>query len=187
MAQLIDTIIDGTLDVNGNTGIDGNVEIVGNGSIEGTLNVTDAITIGGKNVSTERSAITVYKNAAQTLTKSYAKIVMGAIFTTVGDAFTFSDGGILINKDCTVEISGSLGVNSATSGDVLYAQIWKNSTNVATISGAKAANSYTDMHITPTFMKVVAGDYIYLYGINNTGARGSLATNAMTKLSVKEI
>ena len=182
MAQLIDTSIDGNLEVNGG------MEVTGEGNINGTLNVTDGITIDGKNVITEKSAITVYKSATQTLTTSYAKAVMGTSLSSVGDAFELSDGGVLVKKDCTVEVSGHFYISGVTAGDSIGVQLWKDGGNYSTVSaGNKAATTSLVVNVSPILISVTAGAVLHLAIVNSTASRGTVNAYAYDRMTVKEV
>ena len=142
----------------------------------------------GKTAMDARSAITVYKSAAQTLTTSAAKVTMGSTLGSVGDAFTLSNGGVLVNRDCTAEISGNLYVNSSlTAKDLVYLQFWVNSTNICTANTDCAAYGVLSVPFTPIIRKLTKGSYLYLYAYNNTAARGNLPAYAQNRLTVREI
>ena len=145
---------------------------------------------GGDTVTAEAttSAMTVYKVATQTLTTSAAQVVMGNTLFNVGDLFTLSDGGILVNEGCRVAISANLYVSSGlTSGDVVAIQIWKNSTNITTVLIDKVAKTAGSFEVSPVILGVNAGDVIKLYAYNSTGARGTLGTGTGNRITVQEI
>ena len=134
------------------------------------------------------SAITVHTSATQTLTTSAAKISMATQFSKRGDAFSLSNGGVLCNKACTVEISGNLYVGSGlTSNDYVIVQAYINSTNMGTVGYARTTTTAAHIPIPSVVMDVEEGDYIYLYAYNSVGARGAMGAFLGNRLSVREV
>lgn len=143
--------------------------------------------------STQKSAITVYASlvdsAQQVLGTSAAKIVMSNTLSKTKDAFSADGGGILLNKDCIIEISGNLTLSALmTTGDIVYVQIWNDTKNIATVAATRAyAGAMADVAIPPIITSGSKGDHFYMYAYNNTGARGNIAPYAYNRLTVKEI
>ncbi|MCB6992881.1 hypothetical protein LI177_05200 [bacterium 210820-DFI.6.37] len=136
----------------------------------------------------QKSAITVSKSEEQTLTTSSAKIVVGEVNANFGDAFAASGGGVLINKDCYIEVSGSVYISGGlTSKDNVKVEFWLNNTLNTTVSYEAAANGIMLIPVSPFVFKATRGDIIHLYAANNTGARGTIPAYYRTRLTVKEI
>lgn len=183
MAQLKDTDINGTLTVSDEATIETNL------NVNDTLTVANSILLGEKEVDTVKSAITVYVGASQTLTTSAAKVVMGNTLSIVGDAFTLDNGGILFNRTARVEVSGSLVfTTSCATGDIIYTQIWKDSTNIATVGATRAFSGVMcDIAIPPVITVFAEGTHLYLYAYNSTTAGGVMAPYTYNRLTVKEV
>ena len=96
-----------------------------------------------------------------------------------GDYLEISSGGIKCNRDGYIMASASVYLNNLTAGDTTAMMILKNEETVAyTYEKKDATVAYHS--ISPVSIKVTAGDIIYLFVRNNTGARGTTNTTAAT-------
>lgn len=138
--------------------------------------------------SSGKSAITVYKSAAQTLTASAAKVEMGYVLSKRGDVFSLSNGGVLVNKSGWIEVSGQVYVGSGLSvNDTLAVQLYRNSTNIGTIYTGRATYAGLVIAVPTITISVNAGDHIYFYAYNSASARGSLLANLNNRLTVRDV
>lgn len=148
---------------------------------------------GSSGSSDTKSAIMVGAASGQTLANTSKNLTMDSVLFNTGDKFSLSEGSVLVNSPCTVEITGSLYISSGlSSGDYVTIKIIKNSTN----SGAMACRgvaSATRLGITlaPVIMNVDAGDYIH-FNVVNSSSRGAVnsgasSSNGYTRLVVKEL
>lgn len=146
------------------------------------------MTIFNSRINDYKSAITVYPTAVQTFKTAATKIAMGAVFGKFGNAFKLSDGGVLVNKDCIVEVSGNIYASGAlVVNDTLAVQINKNGTLVSTVCIDRASVALINMQIPPIVMSCEQGDVIHLYAYNSTSARGNLPADVKNRLTIKEI
>ena len=124
-----------------------------------------------------------YPTAAKTISAANAgeKVTLAGIKTNIGggDYLELASGGIKCNRDGYVMASASLYLNNLTTGDTTALMILKNEETVAYVYEKKDA-TVAYHNIAPVTFKVSAGDIIYMFTRNNTGARGTTNTLAST-------
>jgi hypothetical protein len=108
------------------------------------------------------------------------KVPMGSAKTNLcGDYLSISDGGIKCAKKGYVIASASLYLNNLTAGDTTAIMILRNEDTVAYVYERKDA-TVAYHSIPPVTIAVDAGDTIFLFARNNSGARGTTNTTAQT-------
>lgn len=123
-----------------------------------------------------------YPTAAKTISavSTGEKVPLAGVKTNLGgDFLSLSNGGILCSKDGYVMASASLYLNELTAGDTTAIMILRNDDTVAYVYEKKDA-TVAYHSIQPVTIKVTAGDIIYLFARNNTGARGTTNTLSST-------
>lgn len=123
-----------------------------------------------------------YPTTAKTIsaTSTGEKVTLGAAKTNLcGDYLSLSNGGIKCSRKGYVMASASLYINELTAGDTTAIMILKNDTTMAYVYEKKDA-TVAYHSISPVTISVEAGDIIYLFCRNNSGARGTTNTNAQT-------
>lgn len=124
-----------------------------------------------------------YPTATKTISAANAgeKVPLAGIRTNIGGGnyLEIASGGIKCKREGYVMASASLYLNNLTAGDTTALMILKNEETVAyTYEKKDATVAYHN--ITPVTFKVNAGDIIYMFARNNTGARGTTNTLAST-------
>ena len=124
-----------------------------------------------------------YPTAAKTISavNTGEKVPLAGIKTDIGggEYLSLSSGGIKCARDGYIQASASLYLNNLTAGDTTALMILKNEETVAyTYEKKDATVAYHN--ISPVTIKVTAGDVIYMFTRNNTGARGTTNTLAST-------
>lgn len=124
-----------------------------------------------------------YPTAAKTISAANAgeKVPLAGVKTNIGGGnyFEISSGGIKCNRDGYITASASIYLNNLTAGDTTALMILKNEETVAYLYEKKDA-TVAYHSISPVTIKVSAGDIIYMFARNNTGARGTTNTLAST-------
>ena len=124
-----------------------------------------------------------YPTTAKTISAANAgeKVTLAGTKTNIGGGayLSLSSGGILCSRSGYVMASASIYLNNLTAGDTTALMILKNEETVAyTYEKKDATVAYHS--ISPVTFKVDAGDIIYMFTRNNTGARGTTNTLAST-------
>lgn len=124
-----------------------------------------------------------YPTAAKTISAASTgeKVPLAGTKTDIGggDILALASGGIKCNRDGYIMASASVYLNNVTTGDTTALMILKNEETVAyTYEKKDATVAYHS--ISPVSIKVTAGDIIYMFVRNNTGARGTTNTTAAT-------
>ena len=124
-----------------------------------------------------------YPTAAKTISAANTgeKVTLAGVKTNIGggDYLEIASGGIKCNRDGYIMASASVYLNNLTAGDTTAMMILKNEETVAyTYEKKDATVAYHSL--SPVSIKVTAGDIIYLFVRNNTGARGTTNTLAST-------
>lgn len=96
-----------------------------------------------------------------------------------GDYLSITSGGIRCAREGYVQASASIYLNNLTAGDTTALMILKNEETIAYTYEVKNA-TVAYHNISPVTFKVNAGDIIYMFTRNNTGARGTTNTLAST-------
>lgn len=95
------------------------------------------------------------------------------------------DGGIKCLSDGVVLVSGAVHVTGLTAGNSVYAHININKdTDYAATFAQTGSKTFTTIVIAPRVVGVSAGDIIYLSGGNYNEAKGNVAVNNNTILTV---
>ena len=136
-------------------------------------------------------AITVRPGNQQTLSKSAAIISCGTVCDLVGTKLSISsDGGVVCNANGHILISASSRVTGLTAGDRVYIR-YRHKSNDVDSDGygnpTDAMDTVLSATITPILRSVQAGDIIYLIMYNSVAARGNIAANESTYLTVQYI
>lgn len=124
-----------------------------------------------------------YPTTAKTISAANTgeKVTLAGVKTNIGggDYLEIASGGIKCNRDGYIMASASVYLNNLTAGDTTAMMILKNEETVAyTYEKKDATVAYHSL--SPVSIKVAAGDIIYLFVRNNTGARGTTNTLAST-------
>lgn len=136
-------------------------------------------------------AITVCPGNQQTLSKSAAIISCGTVCDLVGTKLSISsDGGVVCSANGHILISASSRVTGLTAGDRVYIR-YRHKSNDVEEDGygypTDAMDTVLSATITPILRSVQAGDIIYLIMYNSVAARGNIAANESTYLTVQYI
>lgn len=123
---------------------------------------------------------------ALTLTQSSQKIPL-SVFDGVDCAL--SANGIKVNKAGVYLVSGSGYFSTGfTVNDLIHLRIYKNSTYVAEmVKRVYGADPYEVIHSGPVILNLAAGDTVYLYAYNQTGARGLVGNNVGMGITLNRI
>ena len=127
-------------------------------------------------------------STATTLTTTASKIALGTIQNENDSAgiLSLSGGGILCGRAGTVMVSACAYFSGLTAEDNVTIYIYKNSSSETQTLLKQNRTTYY-VNITPRYINVSAGDIIYLYGVNGSGARGTSSTNINTRLTVEYV
>jgi hypothetical protein len=123
-----------------------------------------------------------YPTAAKTISAASTgeKVTLGSAKTNLcGDYLSLSNGGIKCSRKGYVMASASLYLNELTAGDTTAIMILRNDDTMAYVYEKKDA-TVAYHSIPPVTIAVNAGDIIYLFARNNSGARGTTNTTAQT-------
>lgn len=124
-----------------------------------------------------------YPTAAKTISAANTgeKVTLAGSKTNIGggDYLELASGGIKCNREGYIMASASIYLNNLTAGDTTALMILKNEETVAYTYEKKDATVAYHSISSVTF-KVNAGDIIYMFTRNNTGARGTTNTLAST-------
>lgn len=124
-------------------------------------------------------------SSSLTLATSDKKVALG---TFSGSGCSSSSNGIKIdaNHAGTYSISGAIYASTGyTANDIVHAVIYKNSTLIGD-TGKRVSNGspYEIISVGPLVVDLAAGDVVYLYARNQSGARGTVASYGNTQLNV---
>ena len=135
------------------------------------------------------SSIVVRKGAEQTLTKTYAKITIDTISHEHGDAFTVSNGGVVVNKTMRALVGGSLYSNgSLVAGDTVFVALYLNGELSATVCTQRVEGGGAQIFPIPIcIMDLDEGDRVDIYAYNNVAARGVIPAYYSTRLTITEL
>lgn len=136
-------------------------------------------------------AMTVYPTSTKTLGTSAAIIPCAGVFYYVGAELSISsDGGVVCSANGHILISASSRVTGLTAGDRVYIRYrHKKSSDYSDGYGypTDAMDTTLSATFSPILRRVEAGDIIYLMMYNSKGARGNIAANSSTYLTVQYI
>ena len=137
------------------------------------------------------SAITVCPDSSYTLSASAAIVSCGTVCDCVGTKLSISsDGGVVCNANGHILISASSRVTGLTAGDRVYIRYRHKSNDVDSDGYGNpidARDTTVSAMFTPILRSVQAGDIIYLIMYNSVAARGNIAANESTYLTVQYI
>ena len=124
-----------------------------------------------------------YPTATKTISAASTgeKVPLAGIKTNIGGGnyLSISSGGIMCHRDGYITATASIYLSNLTAGDTTALMILKNEETVAyTYEKKDATVAYHS--VAPVSIKVSAGDIIYMFTRNNTGARGTTSNNAQT-------
>ena len=124
-----------------------------------------------------------YPTTAKTISAASTgeKVTLAGVRTNIGggEYLELASGGIKCKRDGYILASGSVYLNNLTTGDTTAMMILKNEETVSyTYEKKDATVAYHNL--SPVTIKVTAGDIIYMFIRNNTGARGTTNTTAAT-------
>ena len=164
--------------------------IIGNGTADDarsnalTVDWSGNIVAAG-NITSAISACGAAGTADVALSTSEKKITLSTSRGRIGPYLSNSNGGVKCGKDGYVEISGGIYFSSGfTNNDIVHTVVKKNSTQVINAAHRLPA-SYDYYSVPPLVCEVSAGDILYLYAYNQTGARGSVNATTESWLTVK--
>ena len=177
------------------SGLNSQLFISNNSSTNGT---TPCLKIRGQNSGTWTAWDTVHtdKNAVYgelygmssnlTLSTSAKKV---ALTTFSGSGCQLSSNGIKVANAGTYMINGSAYCTTGyTANDIIHIQLYKGSTSLCdSTKRVSNASPYEIMPVGPIIVTLAANDVIYLYAHNQTGARGTVATNTLTHITLHRI
>ena len=164
--------------------------IIGNG--ENDTNRSNALTVdwsgnieASGNITSAMSGCGATATISLTTNTSGEKIPITTYRDKVGDYLSISNGGIKCEKKGHVEISGNVYfIDGFTANSLVHTLIKKNSTTV--INAVHRLPTHYDYYsIPPLVFNVSAGDILYLYVYNQTDAKGKVAGDNRTWLTVK--
>lgn len=177
------------------SGLNSQLFISNNSSTNGT---TPCLKIRGQNSGTWTAWDTVHtdKNAVYgelygmssnlTLSTSAKKV---ALTTFSGSGCQLSSNGIKVANAGTYMINGSAYCTTGyTANDIIHIQLYKGSTSLCdSTKRVSNASPYEIMPVGPIIVTLAANDVIYLYAHNQGGARGTVATNTLTHITLHRI
>ena len=137
------------------------------------------------NITSAMSGCGATATISLTTNTSGEKIPITTYRDKVGDYLSISNGGIKCEKKGHVEISGNVYFTDGfTANSLVHTLIKKNSTTV--INAVHRLPTHYDYYsIPPLVFNVSAGDILYLYVYNQTDAKGKVAGDNRTWLTVK--
>lgn len=132
-------------------------------------------------------AMSVYGSVSLSLSTSVQKVVCGNSLVKHTNLLEASaDGGIKCLQDGYVLVFGFAYAKDLTSGDTIGLSVYNNSTpsgSVRIASSSSAVSGNLPVRIVP----VSAGDVIYMYAQNYSGARGLISASRSTSMTVMYI
>lgn len=134
----------------------------------------------------DHSSIRVRISTTQTMTKSAAKLTLGDLIARSGTFLSGYNGGVKCNRAGVVLVGFGAGLGDGFNDDDLFHIIvYKNGNDEINFLHRVGTTGWDSAAGPMTCVSVSAGDVLYLYAYNQTGARGKLyANNNVTMLSV---
>lgn len=155
-----------TVDWNGNIVASGNLSVAGH--------YTSAITACGATGTADLA-----------LTKDEQKVNLNSNRARVGSDLISNDGGVQCAKSGYVEVSGAIYCTTGfTANDYVHLVIRRGSTLIIN-AVHRIPNDYDYYSVAPIVYSVSAGDILYLYAYNQSGARGQISAATGSWLTVK--
>lgn len=131
-------------------------------------------------------AMSVYGSTALSLSTSVQKVVCGNSLVERTSLLEASGGGIKCLQDGWILAFGFAYSKNLTSGDTIGLSVYKNSTVSGSVRFASSSTNVSG-HLPVRIISVLAGDIIYMYAQNYTGARGIIGSGTSTVLTVMYI
>lgn len=131
--------------------------------------------------------LTIY-NMAEDLTLNSTKYTklsfVNAVGTSNREFLTNDDGGIKALKSCTVFVFGSVHMGTGwNANDLVHIRVYRNSTATgADFVERKVSTGFGSMDCY-TVTNLAAGDYLYIYVQNQTGARGVIRNDTSARIT----
>ena len=131
--------------------------------------------------------LTVY-NMADNVTLSSTNYTKLSFVNTVGTSnrtfLTNDDGGIKALKSCIVFVFGSVNMGTGwNANDLVHIRVYRNSTATgADFVERKVSTGWGSMDCY-TITNLVAGDHLYIYVQNQTGARGVIKNDSSARIT----
>lgn len=125
-------------------------------------------------------------SSSMTLSTSAAKLPLN---TFTGSGCSKSSNGIKVDKAGIYQVSGMAYLTTGfTANDIIHLQLRKNTTTIAeAVWRTYNAAPYQTLYTGPMIVSLAAGDIIYLYAYNQTGARGTAATKTDAGIVINRI
>lgn len=97
----------------------------------------------------------------------------------IGFTYDSANKGIIVSESGMYAISITLGVNPATSGDLMGALVYQNSSVLMGPSYKRIGGNYDEIVVSPVIAQLNAGDVLTLYCQNNTSGRGTITAGKL--------
>lgn len=102
------------------------------------------------------------------------KVPIESLKERIGFTYDSTNKGIIVSESGMYAISITLGVNPATSGDLMGALVYRNSSVLMEPSYKRIGGNYDEIVVSPVIAYLNAGEVLTLYCQNNTGGRGTI-------------
>lgn len=169
--------VEAGIDVNGKSYVNINAENIRVGSV----NYGGDVGATAKLVGQTTTALTLSTTAKNLLTVSSAEITAG------DDYYSFEQsGGITVKKNGIYFVRGCMYVTTGfTANDILHLIVYKNGAVITQMDKVHrmVSTGYQTIEVTGIF-NLAEGDYLQLYGRNQTAARGNVQPSNVTQLGV---